>query len=51
LKPLGDNNKCLARADLNFGTAGADLLVMDCSDATILDDGREIFILSTDKEI
>lgn len=48
---MGDNNKCLARADIDFGNNGANVMVMNCVDASILNDGREIFILTTDKEI
>ena len=51
LKPKGNNNKCLARADNDFGKLGAELVVMDCADASIINDGREIFVLTTDQQI
>lgn len=48
MKPLANGDRCLARKEMNLMTAGAELVTIECKDAAIMDDGREIFVINSD---
>lgn len=49
LNPLGNKALCLSRKSDDYFKNGAQLRVIECKDASLLDDIREVFIITLSK--